>query len=174
MEGALAERDARPLATKPQRVSTGGEGHEAIQLPPLSSPKRGPPQKTDRAPLEATTDCDMRTSGGGYRRPVTPEGGYRLRLTPECLAFNDSHRPIIHRLQHCPLENQRGFWHVGRRHRWGTSVSAGFSAEPPPGPHPNAAFNGARRRGSRKAAVPARDDRPVKDEQIQRSRPPER
>lgn len=117
MEGALAERDARPLATKPQRVNAGGEDHQAIQLPPLSSPKRGPPQKTDRAPLEATTDCDMRTSGGGYRRPVTPEGGYRLRLTPKCLAFNDSHRPIIHRLQLCPLENQRGFWHFGRRHR---------------------------------------------------------
>jgi len=72
----------------------------AIHLPPLSSPRCGPPQSADRAnrPL---TDCDMRTSEEGYRKPVTPEGGYRPGLTPECLGENDSHRPTIHRPQHC-------------------------------------------------------------------------
>jgi hypothetical protein len=52
-------------------------------LPPLSSPRRGPPQS--RSGREAVTDCDMHTSGGGYRGPVTPGGGYRPWFTPEYL-----------------------------------------------------------------------------------------
>ena len=71
-----------------------------IQLPPLSSPKDGPPHGcSGPKPIPV---CDMRPSGGGYLPPVTSEDGYRLGLTPKCLKDKGSHRPIIHRLHQSP------------------------------------------------------------------------
>jgi hypothetical protein len=53
-------------------------------LPPLSSPRGGPPQSPSGG--EPTRDCDMHPSGGGYlsHGHVTKDG-YRLGLAPKCL-----------------------------------------------------------------------------------------
>ena len=68
----------------------GAEAHQerrrAIQMPPLSSPKDGPPQRVKgHDPKGSAPRCDIRLSREGYQLPVTPGSGYGLRLTPECL-----------------------------------------------------------------------------------------
>lgn len=78
--------------------------HRAIQLPPLSCPRSGPPQPWRFTTPNAGPRCSIHPSVGGYQPPVTPGGGYRLRLSPKCLADNDSHRPTIHRLLQSPRE----------------------------------------------------------------------
>ena len=69
--------------------------HRTIQLPPLSSPKDGPPKTRSHPPKGAATGLSIRLSGGGYLPPVTPEGGYRHGLTPDCLAgmLANGHQP---------------------------------------------------------------------------------
>ena len=49
-----------------------------IQLPPLSSPRRGPPQ-SPRRPYRQPRDCGIHPSRGGHQPPVTsiPENGDR-------------------------------------------------------------------------------------------------
>lgn len=72
-----------------------------IQLPPLSSSRRGPPQQLVRPPEGRPRSCDMHPSRGGYQRPVTPtKDGYRPRLTPGNLKKSLSQGPIIHRPHH--------------------------------------------------------------------------
>ena len=74
-----------------------------IQLPPLNSPRGGPPQRRRGIdPGPTPSRCNIRLSKGGCQPLVTSEDGYELRLTPDCLRDNDSHRPIIHRLLQCP------------------------------------------------------------------------
>jgi hypothetical protein len=80
--GAPAGSPAADTHRRTQGVARRREP-EAIRLPPLSSPGRGPPQ--NRLGREATTDCGIRIQGGGYRGPVTPGGGYRPWFTPEYL-----------------------------------------------------------------------------------------
>ena len=79
-------RTARPCARDVTALSARASGSTAIQLPPLSSPRDGPPQ----SPLgrEPTRDCDMHPSGGGCLLRVTSASdGYQLGLTPKCLGI---------------------------------------------------------------------------------------
>jgi len=75
---------------------------QAIHLPPLSSPRRGPPQNWVGPVERAPPNCSMHPSRGGRRSPVTsrdPEAPQRL-LTTTCPQTSDeifSQRPTIHR-----------------------------------------------------------------------------
>ena len=75
---------------------------QAIHLPPLSSPRRGPPQNWAGPPEEAPPNCNMHPSRGGRRSPVTskdPEASQRLLTTayPQTSDEIFSQGPTIHR-----------------------------------------------------------------------------
>ena len=90
-----ARRAATPAVSRRRR-------QPAIQLPPLNSPRSGPPQG-NAGPARAT--CRLRHAHLEWRISAThhaPGDGYRLRLTPECLEDNGGQRPVIHRLLQRP------------------------------------------------------------------------
>jgi hypothetical protein len=75
---------------------------QAIQLPPLSSPRSGPPQKWVGPGEGAPPNCNIHPSRGGRRSPVTsrdPEASQRLLTTayPQTSDEIFSQRPTIHR-----------------------------------------------------------------------------
>jgi hypothetical protein len=86
-------RDGRVVHRRraPERLSTGrfpelsyNRFPQAIQLPPLSSPKDGPPYRLlQRQAL--SQKYGMRPSGGGYRQLVTLEAATSLGLPPSVL-----------------------------------------------------------------------------------------
>lgn len=77
-------RTARPCAHDFAALSARASGSKAIQLPPLSSPRDGPPQGPSGR--EPARDCDMHPSGGGCLSLVTSASdGYQPGLTPKCL-----------------------------------------------------------------------------------------
>ena len=80
--GAANRSARRPRLRSAQRTRVGAS--KAIQLPPLSSPRDGPPQGPSGR--EPARDCDMRPSGGGCLSLVTSASdGYQPGLTPNGL-----------------------------------------------------------------------------------------
>jgi hypothetical protein len=78
--GVDARKDARPR-TAPKTPVRGWPSVEVIQLPPLSSPRDGPPQRLDRgpggpAPRLSHTPLKWRTPATGHAAP--PKRGRRL------------------------------------------------------------------------------------------------
>ena len=97
---------ARP--GRPPGAEAPARPPRAIQLPPLSSPRDGPPQTWGFATPEPAHPATCTPQSGGYQPPVTPGGGYGLRSTPECLPDNGGHRPTIHGLRRSPTRRSEG------------------------------------------------------------------
>jgi len=82
-------KEGAPLKGTQPGTAPGTQGsteaaQQAIQLPPLSFPRDGPPQF--HSGLTATMICNMRLSGGGNLSPITPKSGYRFGPTSRNLA----------------------------------------------------------------------------------------
>lgn len=112
----------------------------AIQLPPLSSPRRGLPQKQKFGAVRRPSPvCGMHSSRGGYGHPSHRAwAAQRLRAPayPQKSDGNVGQRPVIHRPQ--PSQTACALWnsvarvpqgarkhHKGRRQA--VSASAGAS-----------------------------------------------
>ena len=90
--GSLREHP-RPRSPEPE-LRQGPQG--TIQLPPLCSPRGGPPHRRSGARRRhgvSHATLRRRLPSAGHAR-----SGYRPGLAPECLADNGGHRPVIHRL----------------------------------------------------------------------------
>lgn len=117
-------------------------------MPPLSSPKRGPPQGRRRG---GRSNCDIRTSGGGYRPPAIGEERrkQRLRLTPECLckmvAIGQPSTDSIHaRWKTSGASGAACHQTLNRAPREGQGeCRTAHRKEPLPGPHPYNALRAA-------------------------------
>ena len=129
--GAVQACPAWDIDQPPRR----GDRPETIQLPPLSSPKAGPPQKLVRQAVRPTTPrlqhtaLERRIPRSRSRRPV----GRRLPAAayPQKSGENPSQRPIIRRphphRKHAGLSEFRAPSRPPRRGRQS-------SARPPPRP----------------------------------------
>ena len=99
----------QPLGSWQQRVNAGRRALQAIQLPPLSSPKCGPPQSRGRQKPNARTVTCTPQEEDAVHPHVSTECRKRAWAYPQVSYENVSHRPTIHRLHPRPLEDQRGF-----------------------------------------------------------------
>jgi hypothetical protein len=103
---------------------------QAIQLPPLCSPRDGPRYGCSgarRFHRVSHATLRRRIPSAGHAR-----GGYQPGLTPKCLVNNDSHRPVIHRLHRYPRLPPRDFQGTIREFRAlaGTSPLASGALTP--------------------------------------------
>ena len=114
----------------------GRESREAIQLPPLSSPRCGPPAGwLQRQRLRLPGTCTPQEEG--ILRQSRPEGRLPARTCPQLSLGIDGHQPVIHRPLRRPLREQRGFrgpgaeWHRSpRAHRRRASTGSLLDRRP--------------------------------------------
>jgi hypothetical protein len=110
-------RVARPPThdRRARRLQAGVAGR-AIHLPPLSSPRCGPPQdRSGHGPPRTATYAPQEedTAGRSHPKAATGQG-----LPPSVFCKNDSHRPTIHRPQRrrrgqCPHRTSDvRYWHA--------------------------------------------------------------
>ena len=109
MVGAVLAPVKKKVHARPRTAPTPVKGwpsleRPVIQLPPLSSPRSGPPQRIVWSLKGQPRSCGIYPSEGGYRKSVTSTeiDGYRPRLTPGNLIKNHSQRPVIHRPHDLP------------------------------------------------------------------------
>ena len=93
-------RPERYLSTKGSRSVGYNRFPRAIQLPPLCSPRDGP--RHGRSGARRLRGVPHLTRRRRIPSAHHARSGYGPGLTPKCLVNNDSHRPVIHRLQRHP------------------------------------------------------------------------
>jgi len=114
----------------PERGRSTKAPTRAIRLPPLRSPKDGPPQIST---LDPRGPCPGDTAAYASQEEDTvprsrPGAAIGSGLPPNCLANNVCHRPTIHRLRQSPQARSLRVFRYRRSDRRRTRGSFGTTA----------------------------------------------